>query len=829
MGMNLHLFISGAAVFMCCAVSVIGSETAFFESKIRPVLVKHCYECHSAESGKTKGGLSLDTKQGLLMGGDTGPAIIPGEPSKSLLLKAMRHEDPDLEMPPKGPALTKAVTMDFETWIREGAMDPRISSSPTQDRPPLDVAAGRKFWSYLKPQRHPAPEVQNKGWTRRDLDHHILAKLEREGLSPSPDAAPAVLLRRLYLDLTGLPPTPEESQIFVKAWANLETREHLLASTVDGLLKSPRFAERWARHWLDVARFAESNGRESNLVFPHAWRYRDYVVDAIQSDKPYDRFIVEQIAGDLLPAKDEAERAEHLIATGFLAMGAKGLNEMNKAQFAADLADEQLDTVTRAFIASSIACARCHDHKNEPFSMEDYYALAGIFQSTRTHYGTWIDSENNNSSSLIRLPKLPGQLIPNKPLSPSKVEQLRADRNKLDAEQTAQEAYIKKAQKESRDISSEGFKLLSNAIRILWTRGGIDGQLMTVDDEGKALPLCMGVEDAAHIQEAQLLNRGEIAQPVKAVPRGFPAVFELPVSAPGPLQSGRLELAKWLTHPEHPLTARVIANRVWRHLLGVGLVRTADNFGYSGERPSHPELLDTLAQQMIQQEWSLKALVREIVLSRSYRQASDYRKDCFEKDPDNRLLWRAHKRRLDAEVIRDSMLAISGELDVSRRPGSLVTEFTGQSVSLMGFNTALPADLDGSLRRSIYLPVVRDHLPDVLELFDFAEPTLVTGHRDVTNVPLQALYLMNGPWVQQRAAALAKRVLQEKNNPEGYLDRAFELCLNREPDQAEKELANAFFQVARGTIEGERESDEYRLLTLFCQSLLASAEFRYVD
>ena len=827
--MNLHLFISGAAVFMCCAVSVIGSETAFFESKIRPVLVKHCYECHSAESGKTKGGLSLDTKQGLLMGGDTGPAIIPGEPSKSLLLKAMRHEDPDLEMPPKGPALTKAVTMDFETWIREGAMDPRISSSPTQDRPPLDVAAGRKFWSYQKPQRHPAPEVQNKGWTRRDLDHHILAKLEREGLSPSPDAAPAVLLRRLYLDLTGLPPTPEESQIFVKAWANLETREHLLASTVDGLLKSPRFAVRWARHWLDVARFAESNGRESNLVFPHAWRYRDYVVDAIQSDKPYDRFIVEQIAGDLLPAKDEAERAEHLIATGFLAMGAKGLNEMNKAQFAADLADEQLDTVTRAFIASSIACARCHDHKNEPFSMEDYYALAGIFQSTRTHYGTWIDSENNNSSSLIRLPKLPGQLIPNKPLSPSKVEQLRADKNKLDAEQTAQEAYIKKAQKESRDISSEGFKLLSNAIRILWTRGGIDGQLMTVDDEGKALPLCMGVEDAAHIQEAQLLNRGEIAQPVKAVPRGFPAVFELPVSAPGPLQSGRLELAKWLTHPEHPLTTRVIANRVWRHLFGVGLVRTADNFGYSGERPSHPELLDTLAQQMIQQEWSLKALVREIVLSRSYRQASDYRKDCFEKDPDNRLLWRAHKRRLDAEVIRDSMLAISGELDVSRRPGSLVTEFTGQSVSLMGFNTALPADLDGSLRRSIYLPVVRDHLPDVLELFDFAEPTLVTGHRDVTNVPLQALYLMNGPWVQQRAAALAKRVLQEKNNPEGYLDRAFELCLNRQPDQAEKELANAFFQVARGTIEGERESDEYRLLTLFCQSLLASAEFRYVD
>lgn len=827
--MNLHLFIAGAAVFMCSAVSVIGSDTAFFESKIRPVLVKHCYECHSAESGKTKGGLALDSKRGLLQGGDTGPAVVPGEPSKSLLLKAIRHEDPDLEMPPKGPALAKAVTMDFETWIREGAIDPRISSAPTQESPPVDVAAGRKFWSYQKPQRHLAPTIKNQSWPRRDLDHHILAKLEKEGLSPSPDATPAVLLRRLYLDLTGLPPTLKQSQTFVKAWANLETREGLLAATVDGLLKSPRFAERWARHWLDVARFAESNGRESNLVFPHAWRYRDYVVDAIQSDKPYDRFVTEQIAGDLLPAKNEAERAQHLIATGFLAMGAKGLNEMNKAQFAADLADEQLDTVTRAIIASSVACARCHDHKSEPFSMEDYYALAGIFQSTRTHYGTWIDSENNNGSSLIRLTELPGQFIPNKPIKAAQVAKLKADRNKLDAEQTAQEAYISKAQKESRDISGEGFKLLSNAIRILWTRGGIDGQLMTVDDDGKALPLCMGVEDATRIQEAQLLNRGEIAQPVKAVPRGFPAVFNVNEAAPSPFQSGRLELAKWLTHPEHPLTSRVIANRVWKHLFGVGLVRTTDNFGYSGERPSHPELLDNLAQQMIQQDWSLKALVREIVLSRSYRQASDYRKDCFEIDPDNRLLWRAHKRRLDAEVIRDSMLAVSGELDVSRRPGSLVTELAGQSVSLIGFNTALPADLDGSLRRSIYLPVVRDHLPDVLELFDFAEPTLVTGHRDVTNVPLQALYLMNGPWVQQRAAALAKRVLQEKSNQETSVDRAFELCLNREPEKAEKELANAFFQVARGSIEGETESEELQLLTLFCQSLLASAEFRYVD
>jgi hypothetical protein len=827
--MNSHLFIPGAAVFLCSALGATAAETAFFESKIRPVLVKHCYECHSAESGKAKGGLLVDTKQGLLSGGDTGPAVVPGEPGKSLLLKAMRHEDPDLAMPPKGPALAKAVAADFETWIREGAADPRISSAPVAERPPVDVESGRKFWSYQKPQTPQSPEVKNQDWPRRALDRHILAKLEKEGLSPSPDAAPAVLLRRLHLDLTGLPPTPGETNAFVKAWAQEEGREALLATTVDGLLKSPRFAERWARHWLDVARFAESNGRESNLVFPHAWRYRDYVVDAIQTDKPYDRFITEQIAGDLLPAKDDAERAQLLIATGFLAMGAKGLNEMSKAQFAADLADEQLDTVARAVTASSVACARCHDHKSEPFSMEDYYALAGIFQSTRTHYGTWIDSENNNGSSLIRLPDLPGQLIPNKSVTAAKVAQLKADRAKLDAEEKAQNDYMAKARLEGKDISSEGFELLRNVIRILWSRGGIDGQLMTVDEDGSALPLCMGVEEAAKIQDAQLLNRGEIGQPVKAVKRGFPAVFQVSQAAPGSDRSGRLELARWLTNPDHPLTSRVIANRVWRHLFGVGLVRTADNFGYSGERPSHPELLDALAQQMMQQGWSLKAMVREIALSRSYRQSSDFRKDCFEKDPDNRLLWRAHKRRLDAEVIRDSMLAVSGELDLSRRPGSLVTEFAGQSVSLIGFNQALPADLDGSVRRSIYLPVVRDHLPDVLELFDFAEPTLVTGHRDVTNVPMQALYLMNGPWVQQRAAALARRVMQEKPTLEEQQRRAFVLCYNRPPDPQEQKLTEHFFQTVQGSIEGRPEVDAPTLLALYCQSLLAGAEFRYVD
>ena len=447
--------------------------------------------------------------------------------------------------------------------------------------------------------------------------------------------------------------------------------------------------------------------------------------------------------------------------------------------------------------------------------MEDYYSLAGIFKSTQTFYGTWIDSENNNGSHLIRLPDLPGQLIPNRPLTAERVKQLKEQRAQLDAEEKAQNEYAIQAKLEGRDISGEYFKMLSNAIRILWTRGGIDGALEKVDDQGRALPLCMGVQEGK-TQDSRLYERGEIAHTAKAVPRGFPRVIEFSGKMPKQ-QSGRLELAQWLTSREHPLTARVMANRVWRHLFGAGIVRTVDNFGFSGERPSHPELLDHLAIRLVDSGWSVKALIREIVLSRTYRQASTHRADVFDRDPDNRLLWRANKRRLDAEVIRDSMLSVAGVLDPSCRPGSLVAELDGQSVSLIGFNTQLPPDLDGSKRRSIYLPVLRDNLPDVLEQFDVANPNLVTGDRDVTNVPLQALYLLNSPFVQDQASALAKRVQLSADR----VQCAFDLCFGRPPDAKEIELAKDFF---RG-----RSTDDLKVLAAFCQSLLSSAGFRFAD
>jgi cytochrome c553 len=784
------------AVLLTPPVAAAAAEDgkAFFEAKVRPVLIKHCYECHSVESGKSKGGLLLDSREGLRKGGDTGPAVVPGDPGGSLLLAAVKHEQ-DMEMPPKKPRLPAAVISDLEAWIKAGAVDPRDAGKAASGSP---GATGRNFWSYRKPVMPPSAEA--------GIDGMILARLNEQGLKPAPEAGPVILLRRLHFDLTGLPPTPEEAASF-KA-ADMEAR-------VDALLASREFGVRWGRHWLDVARFAESNGRESNLTFPHAWRYRDYVIDAVNADMPYDRFITEQVAGDLLPAKDDVERARLLAATGFLAIGAKGLNEQNKAQFAADVADEQLDAVTRAVLASSIACARCHDHKTDPFTMEDYYALAGIFKSTKTFYGNWIDSENNNHGHLIRLPQLPGQVIVGKTLPEERVRQLKADLAKLNADEKAQQEYITRARAKGRDISDEAHRLLSNALRILWTRGGVEGALEAVDDKGRPLPLCMGVKDA-EVMDSPLYERGEISHPRGTVPRGFPKIWDSEVQVPKD-QSGRLELARWLTGRDNPLAARVMVNRIWHHLFGTGLVRTVDDFGATGEAPSHPELLDYLALRFMEGGWSVKKMIKEIVMTETYRRAGLREPGRASKvDPDNRLLSHASRRRLDAEVIRDAMLSVSGLLDLSRRPGSLVAELDGQSVALIGFNAKLPPDLDGSRHRSVYLPVIRDHLPDVLEQFDVANPSLVTGGRDVTNVPLQALYVMNGPFVLEQARALARRV-QKAQDP---VQEAFQLCFNRSPDEQEIRMVRKFLEDA-----GDHEQG----LAAFCQALLASAEFRLVD
>lgn len=802
--------------------------TAFFESKIRPVLVQHCYQCHSTKSGKSEGGLRLDSRNGIRAGGDRGAAIVPEDAKKSVLLTAISHADPDLKMPPKKERLPESVINDFKTWINSGAVDPREEEAVNAAAPPVTIEAGRKFWAFQKPTAHKPPPTatKNPDWAKRELDHFILAKLDESGLAPSADAEPATLLRRLHFDLVGLPPSPEAIAVFQKR-IEADGIDAALAAETDVLLASSQFGERWGRHWLDVARFAESSGKEANISFPYAWRYRDYVIDSVNADMPFDRFVVEQIAGDLLPSDNDAERARLLIATGFLAIGPKNLDEANAFQFAADVVDEQIDTVTRALMANSVACARCHDHKFDPFSMQDYYALAGVFASTKTHFGTAVSPSNRISGDPLVLPRGASAPILHPSIDKPRVEQLKTQLASLKKEQKDRMAAAMKARMSGGDAEKE--YSIRDALRIFWTSGGIEGQLEKVDESGQALPLAMGVLDRQRIVNSPLLERGEINKPGQRIPRGFPRVIEIADSPRVPFrQSGRLEFARWLTHSDHPLTARVMANRVWRHLLGAGLVRTMDNFGFSGERPSHPELLDTLAVRFMADGWSVKKLVREIVLSRTYRQSSAYREDAFRTDPENRLLWRAAKRRLDAEAIRDAMLVVAGELDTARPVGSLVgTKIGDRPISLIGLDPNIPADLDGSRHRSVYLPVLRDRLPDVLDLFDFAEPSLVTGDRETTNVPVQALYLMNSSFVQSRATALADRVQREGDSHEQRLRHAFVLCFSRAPDAEETKLATAFFD--QNQTNNDNDQQYRKLLASYCQALLATAEFRNLD
>jgi hypothetical protein len=805
------------------------SGVDFFEAKIRPVLVQQCYGCHSAQSGKAEGGLRLDSRAAIRAGGDRGPAVVPGDPKSSWLLTAISHSDPDLRMPPNKERLAESVVKDFETWINSGAADPRAEDAASATIPPVSIEAGRKFWAFQKPTAHAPPATRNPSWAKRDLDHFVLSKLEANGLSPSEDAEPATLLRRLRFDLVGLPPSPTALREFQRH-VEADGIDMALAAEVDRLLASPQFGERWGRHWLDVARFAESSGKEANISFPYAFRYRDYVIDAVNADLPFDRFVVEQIAGDLLPHDSDAERARLLIATGFLALGPKNLDEANALQFAADVIDEQIDTVTRAIMASSVACARCHDHKFDPFSMEDYYALAGIFASTKTYFGTAVSPSNRIGGDPLVLPRGADVPIFHPSISKQRVEELKSQLAALKKEQSDRLAAAMKARFSGKDAEQE-FSI-RDALRIFWTSGSIEGQLEKVDESGQALPLAMGVLDRGRIVNSPLLERGEIHRPGRRVPRRFPEVIEIADAPRVPArQSGRLEFAKWLTHPDHPLTARVMVNRVWRHLFGAGLVRTVDNFGFSGERPTHPELLDTLSVKFMADGWSVKKLVRELVLSRTYRQSSAYRSDAFQVDPENRWLWRASKRRLDAEAIRDAMLAVAGDLDPARPSGSLVARQIGdRPISLIGLDPRIPADLDGSRHRSVYLPVLRDRLPDVLDLFDFAEPSLVTGDRETTNVPVQALYLMNSSFVQARATALANRLMSESESHGQRLRDAFVICFSRVPDAEELKLAAAFFAPESDSEQDGGKSYQYpKRLTTYCQALLATAEFRNLD
>ncbi len=876
-------------------------QLAFFESKIRPVLADKCYKCHSEKSEKIRGGLVLDTRDGIRRGGDNGPAVVPGDLTNSLLVDAIRYSNKDTAMPPEksGGKLPDNVIADLEAWVKMGAPDPREGVAKVVKK--LDMEEAKKWWSYQAPQKSDAPTVKDAAWPRGDLDRFILAGLEAKNLKPVGDADKTTLLRRVYFDLVGLPPTLKETDDFIK-----DTSADALAKVVDRLLALPQFGERWGRHWLDVARYAESSGKDVNIAYPHAWRYRDYVIAAFNENKPFDQLVREQIAGDLLTAKDDRDKAGKMVATGFLAIGAKSHNERNPRQFYLDLADEQIDTMSQAFLGLTVGCARCHDHKFDPIPQRDYYALAGIFLSTDTRWGTASGIQNQRVNDLIELPHGANQPVIERTMS--KEERARKQKAYDDARSELEESFRER-------FKGGGFNNQNGRDQIKFLRtatiaGMMEADLKSFDENGRAKPLAMGTKDLpassasafegffgrrggpggaggpmsfrdrlrarppefASVGDARLYARGDAEKPTDRIPRGVPAVLSANQNLDIPSgTSGRRELADWLVSKSNPLTARVFVNRVWYWLLGSGLVESCDNFGTTGKKPSNQALLDTLAVRFMDKGWNVKGLIREIVLSHAYAVSSSYDAKNFQTDPENALVWRANKRRLDAECLRDAMLFASGDLYLGQHVGSVIAENGDGPIGGPrprrpaggngGFGGGGPGGMYGMRPpgtgeediqdatgnyRSVYLPIARDVAPDSLSVFDFVDSTLVTGTRDATNVPVQALYLLNSDFVADQAKKLAARVL--KAYPAGLnggvsanLDQratyAYWLVFNRQPDAIEKQAAANFFMkfpsnYAKGdTSAMGMKSDEAikAAWASFCRSLFAAAEFRYLN
>jgi len=783
-------------------------QLKFFETKIRPVLMTTCAKCHARSAEKVKGGLLVDSFEGLRNGGDTGPAVVPGNLDESLLITAIRYKDDSLQMPPKT-KLPDEVIADFEKWVKMGAADPRggTSASAVAAQAKVDIEKGRQYWAFQPPKAISPPKVNDTTWPRSDIDRFLLSALEAKGLKPVADAGRHALIRRVSFDLAGLPPSPEEVEAFVA-----DTSDDAFAKVVDRLLASPRFGERWGRHWLDLARFAESSGN-ANMMYPQAWRYRDWVIAALNDDMPFDQFVKQQIAGDLLPARNERERALHLIATGFLAVGSKIHNMQNRGQFVLDLADEQIDVASQAFLGLTIACARCHDHKFDPISQRDYYALSGIFQSTQTCYGTLPGLvQNVNPSPLMELPAKAGE--------PSAVPKLPPDRR---AALEAQVADLVKARHALTGDDVGTPKVFQTLTRLAIMRF----RLASYKPDGTPRTYAMGARERFEPLNSPLYIRGELDQPGEQVPRGFVQVLSPKTSPAIATGSGRRELAEQLAARDNPLTARVMVNRIWLHLFGRGLVPTPDNFGAAGRPPSHPELLDALAVLFMDENWSVKKLIRRIVLSRAYQLGSTHDTHHFEVDPDNTLIWRMSPRRLEAEALRDAVLAISGRLDLKPPVGSAVARAgEGPAGPFRGFN-----DDSLDMHRAVYLAVVRDQLPESLTLFDFADPSLVSGERSTTSGPPQALYLMNSPFVIRQAEAAASRLRGAKGDDDARVQAAYLRFLARPPTETEIKRARDFLTSfvtgdAAKKYGGDRTGAAW---TAFCQALYASAEFRYLD
>ncbi len=719
-------------------------------------------------------------------------------------------------------------------WVRMGAPDPRDDVAPTgiQAQSPIDR---KKHWAFEPVARPEPPRVRDSSWPLGSIDRFLLSKLEANQLPPAPDTDPCTWLRRVTLDLTGLPPTPEEVTAFVG-----DNSPKAQERVVDRLLASVAFGERWARHWLDLVGYADQLGTVNDVPAPHAWRYRDYVIRAFNSDKPFDQFIREQVAGDLLPASSVEMQQDAIIATGFLLLGEIHIVTADKLQLRADIVDHQIQKVGTAFLGLTLGCVRCHDHKFDPVLLRDYYGMAGIFASSESSYvterGVW---------SSIRTSELPEPLWQRT----EREEALRQHASKRVNAQNERTKWTNQLAEVNGKLtnvvsSTEPGKALATKdggeTELKAKKAELEKKLSTLEAtlwhldyiEPKAT-VAYSVRDVDQPADGRITIRGNVHAPGETVPRGFIRVLS---PAPWPEipsgTSGRSQLADWLVRTDNPLPARVTVNRIWEKLFGEGLVRTVDYFGTRGERPSHPDLLDWLATEFVQNGWSQKRLIREIVLSRAYRMSSKHHPEAATRDPDNRLLWRMNRRRLDAESLRDTLLSVSGALQSNPGGPALALQYVE---NVGGLN---PKDVNPvSFRlnkyhewqhhyRTIYLPVVRSAAQpgpaELRNLFDFPPPTEMAGQRSSTSVATQALFLMNSEFIKSHAQRLSEWVLnQPLQDDRSRLELLYLRALNRPVTDAELEIARKFLDI-------DTNDDKQRgSWTAFCHALLSSNEFLF--
>jgi hypothetical protein len=758
-------------------------KETFFETKIRPVLAGQCFKCHGGE--KVSGGLRVDSRDALLKGGDRGSAIVPGKPDRGVLLQALRHQaGADLQMPPKQ-KLPAAVVEDFVTWVRAGAAWPAGAGRP-------DAFVTKKHWAF-QPVKAVATPPDPDGWSDNPIDRFIAQKRRAAGLRPVAPAGRRALLRRVTFDLIGLPPTPGQTREFLA-----DASPDAYQKVVERLLASPHYGERWGRFWMDLVRYADTAGDNADYPVPEARLYRDYIIDSFNADKPYDEFVREQLAGDLLAHQEPPDRfAERTVATTYLALSRRYLTAPYE-QWHLTLEDA-IDTTGRAFLGLTLRCARCHDHKFDPVTREDYYALYGIFASTRFPYA---GSEEFHSMKRPR-----GSFVPLRPAAEA-APLLEARRKRLDELQ----ALAAAAEKEKKPLTQP-----------------LRDELLTLERTGlpPGLPTAYAVAEGTP-QDVPIQIAGDPARPGPVARRGPPRFLagrEPFVIRSG---SGRLELARWLTSPENPLFARVMVNRLWQHHFGRGLVATPSNFGLRGEPPTHPELLDWLAAEFVRRGWSVKAMHRLIVLSATYRLGSANDSEAAAHDPGNLLYWRFDRRRLDAEAVRDALLAAGGHLDTAR-PGA----HPFPPITAWAWTQHNPfKEVYSSNHRTVYLMTQRIQRHPFLALFDGPDTNTTTDRRDSSTVPLQALFLMNNPFVHEQARGLARRMTAAAPDEAGRIAFGYEVAWGRLPSADEVDAARDYLRRYReatarvGAGDGERQSEAWASLA---RVLLGANEFIYVD